>query len=146
MKTSNNNSASNNELEFAYKVRRALDERIADLPEDTVNRLGAARRVALARKKTGATVFVTESAPRFAGIVPEGFSNPFDGSLNWLGRVSIMIPVVILLIGSIGIYQYEQERRADDLAELDAAVLADELPIDAYLDHGFDTFLNKHGE
>jgi len=51
-----------------------------------------------------------------------------------------------LVIGAFGIYQYESERRINELAELDVAVLSDELPLNAYLDHGFDTYLNKHGD
>ncbi|KPJ35136.1 hypothetical protein BMUNKI379_09270, partial [Burkholderia multivorans] len=56
----------NRELEFALKVRRALDERAAALPGTTTERLAAARRAALARKKPEAAtapVFV----PAFAG-------------------------------------------------------------------------------
>ncbi|MBN3788660.1 DUF3619 family protein, partial [Burkholderia sp. Ac-20353] len=41
----------NRELEFALKVRRALDERTAALPAATTDRLAAARQAALARKK-----------------------------------------------------------------------------------------------
>ncbi|HYS66628.1 MAG TPA: DUF3619 family protein, partial [Paraburkholderia sp.] len=54
------------ELEFARQVRRALDENAASIPSATVDRLAAARRAALARKKpetVSAPVFV----PAFAG-------------------------------------------------------------------------------
>ena len=37
----------------------------------------------------------------------------------------------------------EQEQRAADVEELDAQLLADDLPIDAYLDRGFETWLKK---
>ncbi|NIF42197.1 DUF3619 family protein, partial [Burkholderia sp. Tr-862] len=56
----------NREYEFALKVRRALDERAAALPDATTDRLAVARRAALARKKpepANAPVFV----PAFAG-------------------------------------------------------------------------------
>jgi hypothetical protein len=39
------------------------------------------------------------------------------------------------------VYQVEQERRIAEIAELDAAVLSDELPLTAYLDHGFNAYL-----
>ncbi|PRC91858.1 DUF3619 family protein [Solimicrobium silvestre] len=146
MKTTINNSQSSNELEFAYQVRRALDERLAVMPESTANRLSAARKIAIARKKPESAAYAVAPARRFAGNFSHGFSNPFDGSLNWLLRVGIAIPLLILVLGSFGIYQYEQERRINELAELDAAVLTDELPINAFLDHGFDSYLNKHGE
>lgn len=44
-------SLENTELEFARQLRRALDENTASLPPATVERLAAARRAALVRKK-----------------------------------------------------------------------------------------------
>jgi len=132
----------NEELEFAYKVRRVLDEGIDVIPKHTVNRLAAARQMAIAHKKPESVSYATVPVPRLAEI----FSTGLDNSRNWLVRMGIAIPMLVLVLGSIGIYHYGQERRIDKLAELDAAVLADELPIDAYLDHGFDSYLSKHGE
>lgn len=132
----------NDELEFAYKVRRLLDERIEVMPEHTTNRLTAARRTAVAHKKPEAATYATVSVPRLAGI----FSNELGDARHWLVRVGIVIPLVVLLLGSVGIFYYERDRSIDDLADLDTAVLADELPIDAYLDHGFNNYLSKHGE
>ncbi len=151
MKTTINNSLSsqaNQELEFAYKVRRALDEQITSLPESTVDRLSAARKLAIARKKPESVAFATAPALRLAGGhgSRSRSGNPFDDSISWLVRVGIAVPLIVLVIGAFGIYQYEEERRIDELAELDAVVLSDELPLTAYLDHGFDTYLNKHGE
>lgn len=139
-------SQSGDELEFAYKVRRALDEQITSLPESTTNRLSAARKLAMARKKPESFAYVTVIERRLIGINSGGFGNPFNDSLSWLVRVGIIIPLIVLIVGAFGIYNYEEERRIDELADLDAAVLSDELPLTAYLDHGFETYLNKHGE
>ena len=46
----------------------------------------------------------------------------------------------------IGVYQYEQKQRIAELAELDAALLSDELPLSAYLDHGFNAYLANRSE
>ena len=146
MKTTINNSSPSSELEFAYKVRRALDERITELPESTTQRLAQARKMAIARKKPESLAFAVAPARRLAGAMSGGSSNPFDHSLGWLGRMGIAIPLLVLVLGAFGIYNMEQERRINDLADLDTAVLTDELPISAYLDHGFDSYLNKHGE
>jgi hypothetical protein len=127
----------NKASEFAYQVRRALDEQTAALSANTVHRLTAARQLAISRKKAEAPVYVT--APRLAGI-------PSHHPFNWLLRVGIMTPLLALVLGFAGIYYYEQQRHIDELAELDAAVLADELPIDAYLDNGFESYLKEHGE
>ena len=149
MKNSMNNasgSRSGGELEFAYKVRRALDEQIISLPESTTSRLTAARKLAIARKKPESAVYATVPERRLAGVHSSGASNPFNDSISWLVRVGIIIPLIVLVIGAFGIYKYEADRRINELADLDAAVLSDELPLNAYLDHGFDTYLNKHGD
>lgn len=131
------------EIELAYQVRRALDERAAALPEETVRRLTLARQLAVSRQKTAAPVEVPGYVPRLAGILS---SNPLHQSFHWLLRVGIVTPLLVLVLGLTGLYYYEEQRRADELAELDAAVLSDELPIDAYLDSGFENYLKEHGE
>jgi len=152
MNTVINKSSSlpNDELEFAYSVRRALDERLNSVPESAMDRLAEARKMAIARKKPESAVHVRAAQRRLAGAGAGGStsrsSNPFNDSLSWLVRVGIAIPLIVLIIGAFGIYKYEEARRIDELAELDAAVLSDELPLSAFLDHGFDAFLNKHGE
>ena len=138
--------APGDELVFAYKIRRALDEQLATLPEGTVNRLSAARKLAVAHKKPESPVHVRLAQRRLAGAGSSHSGNPFNDSLSWLVRVGIAIPLIVLVIGACGIYKYEAARRIDELAELDAAVLSDELPLTAYLDHGFETYLNRHGE
>jgi len=139
-------SSATDEAAFAYGVRRALDEQVARLPAGTLQRLGEARKLAVARKKPESAVHVVAAQQRLAGVGFGATGNPFNDSLSWLVRVGIIIPLLVLIVGAFGIYKYEEARRIDELADLDAAVLSDELPLNAYLDHGFDTYLNKRGE
>lgn len=140
-------SQASRELEFAYKVRRALDEKVSTLPDSTIERLSAARKLAIARKKPETALHVRARQGRLAGASGTGtMGNRFNNPFGWLVRVGIAVPLIVLIVGSFGIYQYENDRRINELAELDAAVLSDELPLTAYLDHGFDVFLNRHGE
>ena len=44
-------SSSTDELEFAYSVRRALDEQITHLPTATLDRLSAAAKACVAREQ-----------------------------------------------------------------------------------------------
>jgi hypothetical protein len=53
------------------------------------------------------------------------------------------MPVIALAIGFAGVYTWEQRQRAAEVEELDALVLTGELPIDAYLDRGFEAWLKK---
>jgi hypothetical protein len=129
------------DLNFAYRVRHALNEKLDELPASTTDRLAAARKAAMARKKPHVPVRVTQSELATAGA-GGFFSHPF----GWLGRMSVAIPLLVLVGGMVGLYQYEQQQRINELAELDAAVLSDELPLSAYLDHGFNTYLEESRE
>ena len=122
------------DLNFAYKVRHALNEKLDHLPSSTIERLASARKMAISRKKAHALaqLAVAGNAARF-------FSQP----LSWLGRMGVAVPLLVLAAGLVGIYEIEQEQRIAELAELDAAVLSDELPLSAYLDHGFNAYLSK---
>ena len=130
------------ELNFAYKVRHKLNERLDELPASTTDRLAQARKAAMARKKADAPLRVKQAALATAGAGgARGLGGLFSQPFSWLGRASMVIPLLVLVTGLIGIYQYEQQQRIAELAELDAAVLSDELPLSAYLDHGFNAYL-----
>ncbi|WP_179401778.1 DUF3619 family protein [Burkholderia guangdongensis] len=135
-------SAPNQEIEFALKVRRALDERAAALPVATTDRLAVARRAALARKKpepVAAPVFV----PAFAGM-PATSGPPRTGRRPpaSLGRRLLRAwPLALLVAGLVGIGYWEDMQRTAELADIDAAMLSDNLPLNAYLDHGFNAYL-----
>jgi hypothetical protein len=51
------------------------------------------------------------------------------------------VPLFALVAGLSSVYQHEQKQHIAELAELDAAVLSDELPLTAYLDNGFNAYL-----
>ncbi|MET3129941.1 hypothetical protein AAKU55_000182 [Oxalobacteraceae bacterium GrIS 1.11] len=128
------------DLNFAYKVRHALNEKLEHLPPSTAGRLASARQMAITRKKAHAPVAIAHSVA--AGNVGRFFHQPF----SWLTRMSVAIPLLVLAAGLVGIYQFEEQQRIAELAELDAAVLADELPLSAYLDHGFNAYLTTKRE
>lgn len=126
------------DLNFAYKVRHALNEHLDNLPDATVERLAAARQQAMARKKPDAPT-------RMAGRMLAGPAGHLL-SFAWLGRLSVVLPLLALVGGLAGIYHYEEQQRIAEIAELDAAVLSDELPLNAYLDQGFNAYLNERGQ
>jgi len=130
------------ELNFAYKVRHALNENLDNLPASTTERLASARNTALSRKKKSMPARALAPQSTFAGHVDGLFSAP----ISWIGRMSFAVPVIVLAAGLIGIYQFEQRRHISDIAEIDALVLSDELPLSAYLDHGFNAYLANRGE
>jgi hypothetical protein len=138
-------SAHDKELEFAWQVRRALDESAARIPPATVDRLAAARRVALARKKPE-----TVSVPAFVPVLvsgPAGLSaaggnaQPRRGSK--LRRFALAWPLAALVVSLVAIAYWEDQQRTAELADIDAAMLSDDLPLSAYLDHGFNAYLSR---
>lgn len=127
------------EIEFAYKVRRALNESAENMAPPTLDRLAQARALALSRKKAAAPSAVLAIKGILAGNA--GFS--FDRVPSWLTKFGMALPLLVLVIGMFAIYEYQQQEQIDELAEIDVAVLADELPPDAYLDNGFSAYLKR---
>lgn len=122
------------DLNFAYKVRHALNENLEHLPPATADRLAAARKLAVSRKKAN-PLRVAQRA--LAGNASSLLS--FD----WLGRMGVAVPLIVMVVGLAGIYQYQEEQRIAEVAELDAGVLSDELPLTAYLDQGFNAYVDE---
>jgi hypothetical protein len=58
----------------------------------------------------------------------------------WL-RLASALPLVVLVAGLVLIQQYHDREQITAAAEIDSALLADELPPAAYGDPGFSEFL-----
>ncbi|WP_246795533.1 DUF3619 family protein [Burkholderia perseverans] len=130
------------ELEFALKIRRALDERAATLPPSAADRLAAARRAALARKKPDAGL-VLVPALAGAGTGSLGLARgPAPRPVSLARRIARALPLAVLLAGIAGIAYWENLQHTAELADIDAAMLSDDLPLNAYLDHGFNAYLS----
>lgn len=121
------------DINLAYKVRHALNEQLDTLPDATSARLAGARARALARKKADAPVRARQRAAGFS------FSTLLAG--GGAARLAVAVPLVAMVVGLAGVYQHEQQQHIAAVAELDAAVLSDELPLTAYLDDGFNAYL-----
>ncbi|VVE36231.1 membrane protein [Pandoraea pneumonica] len=133
------------EIRFAHRVRLALDE-AADTPSPNIAaRLAAARQEALARKKPE-PVAVVQPALVLAGVGAVSGTPDVGGprrAFDKLGRLGLLWPLAALVIGLAGIAYWEHQQHIQDLADIDAAVLSDELPLSAYADHGFNAYLKR---
>lgn len=129
------------DINLAYKIRHALNENLDTLPDATGKRLAAARARAMSRKKPDAARSAGRLARRrprsFAGLVRALFSGPA------LVRLGVAVPLLALAIGMGGVVEFEQEQHLAAMAAIDAEVLADELPLTAYLDDGFNAYLEQ---
>ncbi len=125
-----------NEQDFAYKVRHALNERLDDLPETISERLANARSMAVKRKKKSKPLYVNLFQQMFAGV-----SSGNTGNVSWKNRFGLVLPVLVLVVGMAGIFHHEQQRQIREIADIDIAVLSDELPPSAYADNGFKAYI-----
>ncbi len=123
------------DINLAYKIRHALNENLDNLPASTTDRLAAARALALSRKKADAQAPVRGQEKRPLFDVRSLFS------MQWVARAAVVAPLLAMVAGMVGVYHVEREQRVAELADLDAAVLSDDLPLTAYTDHGFNAYL-----
>ncbi|KDP85741.1 DUF3619 family protein [Cupriavidus basilensis] len=133
-----------NERRLAHEIRTALDASANALPDNVTDRLAAARRIALSRKKAQAAVAAPQLAT--AGLHTVSFDeddSPLHRAGAWLRRLGLVWTLVALAAGLIGIYHWQQQQRVDELADVDAAMLLDDLPPTAYADQGFHVFLKR---
>lgn len=124
---------------FVARVRRALDASAGALPQATLARLALARKAALRAQVVPDL--------RLAPVTEWAGAGPSPGSSGRLGfgRASLVGSAILLVAACLaGLYQFEQERRIEELADVDSAVLNDDLPISAYADHGFNAFIKQN--
>jgi Protein of unknown function (DUF3619) len=130
------------EARFALKVAAGLREAAEKTPHDINERLKAARFQALAARKQ--TVSAPQTATsvnvsRSGGAASMSLGGP-SGSRSWFYRLSYLLPALALSVGVWTVMQALQVNEVSAFAEIDAEVLADELPPVAFLESGFSAF------
>ena len=116
-----------------------LSQASPELSHDLSERLRIARQQALAVRKP-------EPAPS-RQVLQQGSSLVLAGPPSeGLGLWSILgsaIPLLALLAGLVMVQTLDREKTVSELAEIDTALLVDDLPPDAYSDPGFIQFLRQ---
>lgn len=125
---------------FARRLADRLDAAPAELPHDISERLRAARVQALARRKV---VRVQARAAQAVGVHADGTASlSFPRTeLGWWGRLASALPLLALLAGLIALNTVIDDDRAREVADVDSALLTDDLPPAAYADPGFVEYL-----
>jgi hypothetical protein len=112
------------------QLRQLLNQGIP-VRTEVAERLKHAREQALARQRP-------EPAPALA------WAGNVVGDVGWGGlALRVLIPLAVLLASGAALYTWQQNQRAAELEEIDSLLLTDDLPIDAYLDRGFQNWLKK---
>jgi len=126
---------------FALRVTAGLTEASRELPHDITERLKAAREQALERARLARRV---ESASH----VQASGSGPVASLLwgagprsDWWLKLASILPILALVAGFVLIGHGHTKAQISTAAEIDADLLADDLPPAAYSDPGFVEFL-----
>lgn len=119
------------ELHVAHQIKRHLNGSLVDIDTGKLERLRAGREQALTKQKRTASSL---------GLAGGGSASHSVFDLRWMGQ---LVPSLVLLIGLLSMSYWHQNRRAEELADIDVQMLADELPPTAYVDRGFDTWLKR---
>jgi hypothetical protein len=127
---------------FALRVTAKLSERSQDLGADVTERLRFAREKALERARA---VHVAESL-QTTGVTRSGAAILGRAGPNLWLRIASILPVFALVAGLVLIQRWQDDAQVSVAAEVDAALLADDLPPTAYSDAGFAEFLKTPGE
>jgi hypothetical protein len=141
------NHASQHQLEllqdrFGMRLAARLSGSAEQLPYEITERLRAARTQALSSRKR------EKLAPARSLVQAGGGTlalTPGDEGLDWPIRLASLLPLVALVAGLLGLQVGLDEVVADELAEVDAALLIDDLPPSAYTDPGFAQYLKSSG-
>lgn len=119
---------------FGQRVARRLNQAADQLPHDITERLRVARMQALSQLQTAQQVVVHASG----AAALQGMAS----SSAWV-RWGSVVPLLALAASLFAVNMVISDERANELAEIDTALLTDDLPPSAYTDPGFAQFLKS---
>ena len=132
-----------NDQELAKKITALLDQSNSELRQGTVYKLQLARQAALARMAG------RDDSPQLAGVHALATAGG-SGTMGSKWRVATDFRLwlgVLIIAGGAYFYDYWTIlEQASEIAELDSALLGSDLPLDAFLDKGFENWLKRSGQ
>ncbi len=121
------------EHELAGKLVQHLDYGAERLKPGVRERLQAARNAALSQYRA-------QPEP-VAGLALAGVAARFTGPGFYDARNLVAVAAVVLALA--GVTYWQVSAPTNDIADIDTSLLTDELPVNAYLDKGFDSWLKR---
>ena len=137
------------QLRFAARLSTRLSELSESLPHDVSARLRFARETAL---KRASELRRTQAHPVPGvgfGVVGMGRQAALSGGPEhspWWLKFASLVPMLGLVIGLVLIQQGGIYEQILAVADIDTALLADNLPPSAYSDPGFSEYLSSNDE
>jgi hypothetical protein len=122
------------EQEFGKRVTRLLSAQSENLSSDVQARLQDARATALSRAKAE-PLFVAQLQTTHGSFRDSSWNKPIWSFTGWL------VPITVVAFGLIAIAEWQEDQRIKDIANVDIALLTDDVPPDAFVDNGFMAYL-----
>jgi hypothetical protein len=128
---------------YAKAITACLDHGVSELKPGIAYRLQQARAAALARLE--APVAVAEgqlaTAPRLAGAGGGQVDQAQPAGRPLYTQVKLWLAIAIVAAAALGYEQWRAWQELEALEDLDVQLLSSDLPIDAYVDRGFQLWL-----
>ncbi len=121
-----------NENEFGQKITRTLNWGLSRIEEDKLAKLRAGRRKAMEAYREPVTIL---------GLVTVS-GHTLDVS-SWIRKPLFWLPMLAISAAIITYSLNSGDDVYDDVGELDAKILTGELPIDAFLDKDFASWVKE---
>jgi Protein of unknown function (DUF3619) len=122
---------------LGLRLAGSLESASRELPHDVAERLRFAREQALARAAQARRLVAAGS------VSGQGAAAVLSGPPSLWLRLASLLPLVLLVVGLLLINHRQDMDQIAAAAEIDAVLLADELPPTAYSDPGFNAFLKS---
>jgi hypothetical protein len=124
-----------NEQDFGRAIAKKLNAGLADMPAEQVSKLNQGRNRAMAAYREPISIL---------GLATVGGPSA-NSKFGWLVKPMILLPVAIIAIAIVSANIWQDELQNDQNDGIDAAILSQELPIQAFLDNDMETWI-KAGE
>lgn len=129
------------EKDTAEKLVRLLDRGAASVPAGVAYRLQAARQQALARltseSATGAASGTLNARGGTRSLWGAG------GGGGFLQSARFWVAALVLAGALAYALHWQDARQESELAEIDTSLLASDLPVDAFIDKGFQNWIRR---
>lgn len=126
---------------FGLRVAARLSADANAMPHDLQERLRAARERALAHRKQPVVETRLRTVPAILSNGRAAALGLGDDVLGFWGRLTSLALVCALVVGLVAVNVVQDDDRTMEVADLDATLLTDDLPLEAYSDPGFVQFL-----
>jgi hypothetical protein len=126
-----------NENELAGKIVSRLEHGLGTIKQGTAYQLQSARQAALERYR--------EAPEPLFGLAWAG-DVAFRVTTSRYFNTRNMLAVGLLVLSLIGVTYWQVVLQSNDIADIDASLLTDDLPINAYLDSNFEAWLKRSSQ